>query len=35
VVHPGRSTGRVALPVHAALVMSGGVDLTEDMLSQT
>jgi ABC-2 type transport system ATP-binding protein len=34
VVHPGRSTGTVALPVHAALVRSGGVDLTEELLAQ-
>jgi ABC-2 type transport system ATP-binding protein len=34
VVHPGRSTGTVSLPVHAALVRSGGVDLAEELLAQ-
>jgi ABC-2 type transport system ATP-binding protein len=33
VVHPGRTTGAVSLPVYAALVRCGGVDLGEELVA--
>jgi ABC-2 type transport system ATP-binding protein len=33
VMHPGKTTGAVSLPVHAALVRCGGVDLTEELVT--